>query len=146
MHTIIIVIIIGTFWGFCRQLTQCETFDEALNMSEKGNNFGVDMSVGDIYGGAYEKFQLPASTVASTLGKVVTRSLAEEGGPGIADADIARSLLIMVTQNIGQIAYLNACLCNTKRIFFVGNFLRHNKVSYYAWFILLERTTSYRLR
>ena len=95
-------------------------------MSENGNNFQVDMSVGDIYGGAYDKFNLSARTVASSFGKIPSLS---EDHTRIADADIARSLLIMITQNIGQIAYLNACIHQTKRIFFVGNFLRHNKIS-----------------
>ena len=115
----------GTYWGLCRLLTSCQTYDEALDLSENGNNFKVDMSVGDIYGGAYDKFNLPASTVASSFGKAAT--LVDDVS-SIADADIARSLLIMITQNIGQISYLNACLHGTKRIFFVGNFLRHNKV------------------
>lgn len=35
----------------------------------------------------------------------------------------------MVTNNIGQVAYLNAQLHGTKRIFFVGNFLRENTLS-----------------
>ena len=109
-----------------------------MNMSEEGNNFGVDMSVGDIYGGAYEKFNLPASTVASSFGKVVSMNahqLVRNGHDDIDARDMARSLLIMSTQNIGQIAYLNAQLFDTNRIFFVGNFLRHNKIA--------SRTLSY---
>lgn len=114
----------GTYWGLCRLLTKCASYDEALDLSVKGSNDNVDMSVGDIYGGAYDKFNLPATTVASSFGKMI--SVPRES---VSDADLARSLLVMITQNIGQIAFLNSCLYNTKRIFFVGNFLRHNKIS-----------------
>lgn len=43
--------------------------------------------------------------------------------------DLARALLLMITNNIGQVAYLNAKLAKTSRIYFVGNFLRQNKIS-----------------
>ena len=36
---------------------------------------------------------------------------------------------MMITNNIGQVAYLNAKLHNCTKIFFVGSFLRHNSVS-----------------
>ncbi|KAG7395019.1 hypothetical protein PHYBOEH_004384 [Phytophthora boehmeriae] len=114
----------GTYWGLCRLLTHCESYDEALDLCVHGSNHSVDMSVGDIYGGAYEKFKLPASTVASSFGKMISTSR-----ESVSDADLARSLLVMITQNIGQVAFLNSCLYKTKHIFFVGNFLRHNKIS-----------------
>ncbi|KAJ0407454.1 hypothetical protein P43SY_004995 [Pythium insidiosum] len=114
----------GTYWGLCRLLTQCRSYDEALDMAVNGSNYNVDMSVGDIYGGSYEKFNLPATTVASSFGRMMTTPRDQ-----VSDADLARALLVMVTQNIGQIAFLNACLHHTKRIFFVGNFLRHNQIS-----------------
>jgi type II pantothenate kinase len=114
----------GTYWGLCRLLTQCRSFDEALDISVNGTNYNVDMTVGDIYGGSYEKFNLPATTVASSFGGMMTQPR-----DAVSDADVARSLLVMVTQNIGQIAFLNSCLYKTKHIFFVGNFLRHNKIS-----------------
>ncbi|UIZ26593.1 hypothetical protein KXD40_001542 [Peronospora effusa] len=114
----------GTYWGLCRLLTHCESYDEALDLCVHGSNETVDMSVGDIYGGAYDKFKLPASTVASSFGKMI--SVSRES---VSDADLARSLLVMITQNIGQVAFLNATLYKTKNIFFVGNFLRHNKIS-----------------
>ncbi|RLN96098.1 hypothetical protein BBJ28_00010884 [Nothophytophthora sp. Chile5] len=114
----------GTYWGLCRLMTKCESYDEALDLCVHGSNHSVDMSVGDIYGGSYEKFNLPATTVASSFGKMISVSR-----DSVRDADLARSLLVMITQNIGQIAFLNACLYKTKHIFFVGNFLRHNKIS-----------------
>ncbi|KAE9242870.1 hypothetical protein PF002_g8532 [Phytophthora fragariae] len=94
----------GTYWGLCRLMTHCESYDEALDLCVHGTNQTVDMSVGDIYGGAYDKFKLPASTVASSFGKMISTSRE-------------------------SVAFLNATLYKTKNIFFVGNFLRHNKIS-----------------
>jgi pantothenate kinase len=48
---------------------------------------------------------------------------------GLKQEDLARALLLMVTNNIGQVAYLNAKLHKTPRIYFVGNFLRRNMIS-----------------
>ena len=48
---------------------------------------------------------------------------------GITDPDVAAALLMMITNNIGQVAYLNAQLHKCKKIFFIGNFLRQNQVS-----------------
>jgi type II pantothenate kinase len=126
----------GTFWGLCKLLTKCKTFDEAMDLSELGDNTKVDMSVGDIYGGDYGKFDLPASTVASSFGRM---GMKDSPGDDASEADIARGLLSMITQNIGQVAYLCAKQHHLKKIIFVGNFLRYNKVST----ILLAHFISY---
>ena len=85
--------------------------------------------VGDIYGensNALDKLGLTADVVASSFGKLVAK---QDPAEGLKQEDLARALLLMVTNNIGQVAYLNAQLHNTKRIFFVGNFLRDNALS-----------------
>ena len=85
--------------------------------------------VGDIYGNdseALEKLGLPANIVASSFGKLVSK---QEPAFGLKQEDLARALLFMVTNNIGQVAHLNAQLHKTKRIYFVGNFLRSNTLS-----------------
>ncbi|TXG56284.1 hypothetical protein EZV62_017597 [Acer yangbiense] len=112
----------GTFWGLGRLLTKCKSFDELLELSHQGNNRVIDMLVGDIYGGLdYSKIGLSSTTIASSFGKAIsnTREL-EEYKP----EDIARSLLRMISNNIGQIAYLNALRFGLKRIFFGGFFIR----------------------
>ncbi|GBG24237.1 Pantothenate kinase 1 [Hondaea fermentalgiana] len=45
------------------------------------------------------------------------------------EADIARALVVMVAQNVTQIAFLNARLHKSKRVLFTGNFLRHNRIA-----------------
>ena len=43
----------GTFWGIMSLLTGARTFEKMLSMADKGDNSGVDMLVGDIYGTDY---------------------------------------------------------------------------------------------
>ena len=119
----------GTYWGLCRLLTDAESFENVLNLAERGDPSKVDMMVGDIYGknsDALDKLGLTADIVASSFGKLVAK---KHPARGLNQEDLARALLLMVTNNIGQVAYLNAKLYNTKRIFFVGNFLRQNILS-----------------
>ncbi|KAL9664102.1 hypothetical protein QQ045_019499 [Rhodiola kirilowii] len=112
----------GTFWGMGKLLTQCSSFDDLLEMSHKGNNRVIDMLVGDIYGGTdYAKVGLTSTTIASSFGKVISdkKELAD-----YKSEDLARSLLRMISNNIGQISYLNALRFGLKRIFFGGFFIR----------------------
>ncbi|ESW10066.1 hypothetical protein PHAVU_009G178200 [Phaseolus vulgaris] len=112
----------GTYWGLGRLLTKCKSFDELLELSQKGDNRSMDMLVGDIYGGLdYSKIGLSASTIASSFGKTISeKKELEEYRP----EDISLSLLRMISYNIGQIAYLNALRFRLKRIFFGGFFIR----------------------
>ncbi|XP_050276666.1 pantothenate kinase 1 isoform X1 [Quercus robur] len=112
----------GTFWGLGRLLTKCKSFDELLQISHQGNNRVIDMLVGDIYGGTdYSKVGLSSTTIASSFGKTISdKKELQDYRP----EDIARSLLRMISNNIGQIAYLNALRFGLKRIFFGGFFIR----------------------
>lgn len=164
----------GTLWGLLALLTGAKTFDDMLGMASRGDNTNVDMLVGDIYGGGYEKIGLKATTIASSFGKVFKKATAPEGGESAADGaeregevyeadevdevdgaangaangadtagdvaeaststtaplarfaaeDISRSLLYMVSNNIGQIAYLQAQNHGLKHIYFGGSFIR----------------------
>lgn len=64
--------------------------------------------------------------VASSFGKLVMK---ENPWDGVREEDIALALLMMITNNIGQVAHLNAQLHSCSKIFFVGSFLRHNPIS-----------------
>ncbi|KAH7570293.1 hypothetical protein ACOSP7_018343 [Xanthoceras sorbifolium] len=112
----------GTFWGLGRLLTNCKSFDELLELSHQGNNRVIDMLVGDIYGGLdYSKIGLSSTTIASSFGKAISDNRELED---YKPEDIARSLLRMISNNIGQISYLNALRFGLKRIFFGGFFIR----------------------
>jgi type II pantothenate kinase len=206
----------GTYYGLVHMLTGLVKFDDMLNNAEEGDNTAVDLTVGDIYGGSYSKFNLKANTIASSFGKAITwvqgsdatvpllsRSRSStsslpanphvgspsltnviaqthsdvvpelllsqetsqesninsktfaspEGKEAFANAtsaqsqapfspaspltssstpprydakDISRALLLMISNDIGQIAYLHALRHKCKAIYFAGNFLRHD--------------------
>lgn len=70
----------GTFWGLMSLLTGARTFDDMLAMADRGDNAGVDMLVGDIYGMDYTKIGLKSTAIASTFGKVFRLKNAAEHG------------------------------------------------------------------
>nr|GLL18580.1 pantothenate kinase 2 isoform X1 [Ipomoea trifida] len=112
----------GTYWGLGRLLTKCKSFDDLLELSQRGDNRTIDMLVGDIYGGMdYSKIGLSASTIASSFGKTISENKELED---YRPEDISLSLLRMISYNIGQISYLNALRYGLKRIFFGGFFIR----------------------
>ncbi|KAL7261121.1 hypothetical protein ACSBR1_006712 [Camellia fascicularis] len=112
----------GTFWGLGKLLTKCKSFDELLELSHKGNNRVIDMLVGDIYGGTdYTKIGLSSTNIASSFGKAISENKELED---YRPEDISRSLLRMISNNVGQISYLNALRFGLKRIFFGGFFIR----------------------
>jgi pantothenate kinase len=123
----------ATFWGLCRLLTSYRTFDEAIESTAKGDNTKVAMLVSDIYGGGYNKIGLPGDIVAADFGKISVRrsprAPSGQGGgkggePAIEDADLTRALLVMVLNNIAQVANSSAKEHSIDRIFFGGSFLR----------------------
>lgn len=94
----------ATFFGLCCIVTGCATFTDAMAFAERGDSKNIDLLVEDIYGGDYEEFELPGSTVASSLGKLVKPEIREKAQA----EDVARALLEAITNNIGSIALLHA--------------------------------------
>ncbi|KAM0133723.1 hypothetical protein ACHAP3_005851 [Botrytis cinerea] len=139
----------GTLWGLLSLLTGARTFDDMLGMAERGDNAKVDMLVGDIYGTDYGKIGLKSSTIASSFGKVFrmkreAERLAEDSGgqnnsnepsssshsaeePPFCNEDISRSLLYAISNNIGQIAYLQSEKHRLSTIYFGGSFIRGHR-------------------
>ncbi|KAJ3872048.1 MAG: pantothenate kinase [Lentinula lateritia] len=111
----------GTLWGLLSLLTPATSFDEMLKLSEQGDNATVDMLVGDIYGQDYSKLGLKSTMIASSFGKVFKKG---KGKGTFSPEDISKSLLYAVSNNIGQIAYMNAEKYNLERIYFGGCFIR----------------------
>jgi type II pantothenate kinase len=161
----------GTLWGLLSLLTGARTFDDMLDMAERGDNARVDMLVGDIYGTDYNKIGLKSTTIASSFGKVFrmkreAEAEAEDSGglrgddtarwatafeaggggeggggdgaagsssedahhtPRFTGADISRSLLYAISNNIGQIAFLQSQIHNLSQIYFGGSFIRGHR-------------------
>lgn len=146
----------GTLWGLLSLLTGARTFDDMLAMAEKGDNAKVDMLVGDIYGTDYAKIGLKSSAIASSFGKVfrmkreAEREAEDSGGLTNGDVessdpvsldgppptstsssfsppDVSRSLLYAISNNIGQIAYLQSEKHSLSKIYFGGSFIRGHR-------------------
>lgn len=148
----------GTLWGLLSLLTGARTFDEMLEMAERGDNAKVDMLVGDIYGTDYGKIGLKSSAIASSFGKVfkmkrqAEQEAEDSGGLTNGDSysqsshsnppplnperttpapfsspDVSRSLLYAISNNIGQIAYLQSEKHCLSTIYFGGSFIRGHR-------------------
>ena len=119
----------GTFWGLGSLLTKAQGFDELLALAEVGDSSSVDLLVKDIYGGSYEALGLPGDLIASSFGKAARSRIAGPARDQVHDADIAKSLLHLISNGIGQVAYLHANLYNCPRIIFGGFFIRGKKTT-----------------
>ncbi|PHH50554.1 Pantothenate kinase CAB1 [Ceratocystis fimbriata CBS 114723] len=133
----------GTLWGLLSLLTGARTFDDMLAMADEGDNSKVDMLVGDIYGTDYGKIGLKSTTIASSFGKVfrmkreaeenlATKSTATDSIPDASTSlfspnDVSRSILYAISNNIGQIAYLQSQIHGLSHIYFGGSFIRGHR-------------------
>ncbi|CDQ63015.1 unnamed protein product [Oncorhynchus mykiss] len=109
----------GTFWGLGALLTKTKRFDELLQLASKGQHTSVDMLVKDIYGGSYVSLGLTGDLIASSFGKSATAD------KEFSKEDMAKSLLHMISNDIGQLACLYARLHNLTRGEVQALFLRH---------------------
>ena len=116
----------STFFGLCRLLTKAQDFTSAMDLADEGDGSKVNLLVRDIYGGNYKQFDLDGDLTASFFGKVCREDNPREQ---IDDADIARALVVMITQNIAQVAFLVARAVEVNRCVFTGSFLRHNNIA-----------------
>ncbi|SCU98794.1 LAME_0G00584g1_1 [Lachancea meyersii CBS 8951] len=135
----------GTLWGLLSLITGAKTYDEMLSWAHGGDNTHVDMLVGDIYGSNYGKIGLKSTHIASSFGKVFQRAAttttqidsvphsndSETSTDNIQlrnrkfnNSDISKSLLYAISNNIGQIAYLQAKIHNVPNIYFGGSYIR----------------------
>ncbi|CAI1865937.1 hypothetical protein SEUBUCD646_0B06250 [Saccharomyces eubayanus] len=134
----------GTLWGLLSLITGAQSYDEMLNWAQEGDNSSIDMLVGDIYGTGYSKIGLKSSAIASSFGKVFQNRIAsnkslpnndnesccshesieKNNGQMLKNPDICKSLLFAISNNIGQIAYLQAKVHNVQNIYFGGSYTR----------------------
>lgn len=132
----------GTLWGLLSLVTDAESFDEMLEMASRGDNGTVDMLVSDVYGSsdALSNLGLKSTTIASSFGKVFRKDKGdresshrgqarEERSRKFKQEDICKSLLYAISNNIGQIAYMNAEKFGLDRIYFGGCFIRGHQAT-----------------
>uniref|UniRef100_A0A8D3BPS5 4'-phosphopantetheine phosphatase n=1 Tax=Scophthalmus maximus TaxID=52904 RepID=A0A8D3BPS5_SCOMX len=106
-----------------RRIFRTTRFDELLQLASKGQHASVDMLVRDIYGGSYGSLGLTGDLIASSFGKSATAD------KGFSKEDMAKSLLHMISNDIGQLACLYAKLHNLSRVYFGGFFIRGHPVT-----------------
>uniref|UniRef100_A0A7I4XVG4 pantothenate kinase n=1 Tax=Haemonchus contortus TaxID=6289 RepID=A0A7I4XVG4_HAECO len=121
----------GAFIGLGNLLTQAQSFDELLLMAEKGDHRRCDTLVCDIYGGSYDNLNLPADLIAGSFGKCSRMGKRNARGDQeqASEQDIAKSLLLMISNNIGQMAMLYGMRFAMKRIYFGGFFIRKHPIT-----------------
>ncbi|OCT72616.1 hypothetical protein XELAEV_18035597mg [Xenopus laevis] len=117
----------GTFWGLGALLTKTKRFDELLQLAAKGHHTNVDMLVKDIYGGAYQILGLTGNLIASSFGNSFGKSATID--KDFSKEDMAKSLLHMISNDIGQLACLYAKQHNLSQVYFGGFFIRGHPVT-----------------
>ncbi|KAF5276058.1 hypothetical protein FQA39_LY00854 [Lamprigera yunnana] len=100
----------GTFLGLCCLLTGCNSFEEAIELAESGDNRNVDKLVRDIYGGDYDRFGLPGDLVASSFSAMYSfgQMNSRDRRAKVSREDLAKATLVTITNNIGSIARMCA--------------------------------------
>lgn len=124
----------ATYLGLCQLLTNLESFDEVREVEKEGRNSAVDLCVRDIYGeeSTYKSLGLSGDIIAASFGKVSKEAAnaSSDGSSQYAPEDITNSLLIMICNTLGQLAYLNASIAKVNAVYFSGGFLREKE---YVW-------------
>ncbi|MCL7030631.1 hypothetical protein MKW94_014267 [Papaver nudicaule] len=117
-----------TCWGLGRLLTKCKSFNEIIELSKGGDLKRIDLFIEDTFGDQkyvekHTEIIAPPDMNIGSFGKTIFENRTLED---FKAEDISLSLLEMVSQNIAQIASLNARLYGIKRIFFGGSFIKDN--------------------
>lgn len=107
----------NVFLGILRLLNIFNDPTEAILGAVAGDSSNLDLSVGDIYGGAYSTLGLPSQMIASSFGKIQNQkdALAKQD-----KNDISRSLLTMVSVNTLTISRMIAQLHDIKNVVWIG--------------------------
>lgn len=124
-----------TFIGLCNKLIGVDNFSELLELSVKGQEKSVDsmmtdfsdkdMISGHLGQESVDRNLLDDITFVS-LGSINLRSSKIRD---IEKADIARSMLHLVTFNMTELAYLYALTANCNRILFLGSFINNQIIT-----------------
>jgi pantothenate kinase len=106
-----------TYWSLVSLTCGYDDPEVAVKDAIKGNNELIDLSVGDIYGGTYEQFNLNSSLIASSFGKLKNVDDVNK----VNKEDISRSLLTLLCVTISQITAMFATNSNVSKVIVLGN-------------------------
>ena len=90
----------------------------AVKEAIKGDSSKIDMSVADIYGGAYGSLGLPGDLIACSFGKVKDKT--KEELEKVQIDDVLRSLLTMISTNAMLMSMLVAKKENITKVIWMG--------------------------
>jgi type II pantothenate kinase len=99
----------GTLIGLAGKMLNIKSLDTLVDKAMRGNLENVDLTVGDIAGGALDN--LPASITASNFGKMSDQAM---------DEDIALAIINLVAQTIGVMGIAAARASNIQDIILTG--------------------------
>ncbi|VDO58490.1 unnamed protein product [Haemonchus placei] len=119
----------GCFFGLGNLLTAEVDLNEMMRMAEDGDHRQFDILVSDIYGGKFANLGLSGDLIAGSFGKCAQKSLADElkKCPEFKK-NVMRSLLLMISNSIGQFAFMYAQREKTNRIYFDGFLVRNHAI------------------
>lgn len=116
----------GTFSGLANLLCSCSgshSFDEHLAMAIGGDNFSVDLSVGDIYLGAASDAPIGKDLIASSFAKAQFCT-----GGSVEPKDRLSSLLKLFSYNTGQLIRNYAYLEEISSVVLTGTFVQDPRI------------------
>lgn len=112
----------GTVLGLARLLFHAKSFRQVVRLSERGTH-ALDLRVADLCGDAAGSRCIAPDALASSFGRLYLEDSSHCPRP--RKEDIARSLLHMVSYNLGYLAYLIGTAHGVRRIFFAGKFINN---------------------
>ncbi|SCM07660.1 pantothenate kinase, putative [Plasmodium chabaudi adami] len=114
----------GTVMGLATLLFGKISFDDLIKLSSKGNA-NLDLKIKHLKNDAINNECVKDNTVVSLFG--LTNNILENKKTDKMNQDIARSLILMVSYNIGYLVYLLAKIHSVKRILFSGKYINNNE-------------------
>ncbi|OEH76174.1 putative pantothenate kinase [Cyclospora cayetanensis] len=112
----------GTVLGLARLLFHAKSFRQVVRLSERGTD-AMDLRVADLCGDAAGSRCIAPDALASSFGRLYLEDRPDLPRP--KKEDIARSLIHMVSYNLGYLAYLVGTAHGVRRIFFAGKFINN---------------------
>ena len=98
-------------------MTDYSSSEEAYEFGISGDHVKIDMTVEDIYGDKLTNLGLSKDIIASSFGKAVT----DKSKLKYSQQDLIRSLITMITINIGQMTWLYSEIERLKNVIVVGS-------------------------
>jgi len=106
-----------SYWSLVSMACGYVDPEVAVKDAIKGNNELIDLSVGDIYGGSYDKFNLNSQIIASSFGKLKNIGDIDD----VNNQDVSRSLMTLLCVNVSQIIAMLAINSDVYQVLIVGN-------------------------